>query len=58
MNALTPHLALLSIVTTGIGVAMIRMGIGRGLLAARQRPRRCPSCGRLVRAAFCRACSD
>jgi ABC-type branched-subunit amino acid transport system permease subunit len=58
MNALTPHLAILSVLTTGIGAAMIRMAIGRGLLAARQEERRCPSCGRLIRVRVCRACTS
>jgi len=57
MNALTPHLALLSVLTTGVGAAMIRMAIGRGLLTARQEKRRCPSCGRLIRATVCSACT-
>jgi len=55
MNGLAQHLALLSVVTTGVGAAMIRMGVRRGLLEARQ-PRRCPACGRLMRDRVCRAC--
>ena len=43
------------VVTTGVGAAMIRMGVRRGLLEARQ-PRRCPACGRLMRDRVCRAC--
>ena len=57
MNGLAQHLALLSVVTTGVGVAMIRMGVRKGLLEARQ-PRRCPACGRLMRERVCRACVD
>ena len=57
MNALTPHLALLSSITIVVGAAMVRLGIGRGRLEARQVRRRCPSCGRIVQASFCRACT-
>ena len=57
MNALTPHLALLSSITIVVGAAMVRLGIGRGRLEARQPRRRCPSCGRIVQASVCRACS-
>ena len=55
MNGLAQHLALLSVVTTGVGVTMIRMGVAKNLLEARQ-PRRCPACGRLMRQRVCRAC--
>lgn len=57
MNGLAQHFALLSVVTTGVGVVMIRMGVGKGLLEARQ-ARRCPACGRLMRTPVCRACVD
>lgn len=57
MNALTPHVSLLALITTGVGAAMVRMGLSRGLLAARAR-RRCPSCGRLLQAAVCDACAS
>jgi hypothetical protein len=56
MNGLLQHLALLSVVTTGVGAAMVQMGLNRGRLEARRRARRCPSCGRLMPAAVCDAC--
>ena len=57
MNALAQHLALLGVVTTGVGAAMLRMGVTKGLLEARQH-RRCPACGRLMRTPVCRVCVD
>ena len=45
-----PPLALLAALTTGVRVAMIRLGLDRRLLQFRKAERRCPSCGRLGRA--------
>lgn len=56
MNGIAQHLALLSVVTTGVGVVMIRMGVAKGMLEARVQ-RRCPACGRLMRPPVCRACA-
>jgi recombinational DNA repair protein RecR len=54
MTAFTPQLVLL---TTGAGALMILLGLGRGLLQARNGPRRCPSCGRLVEGRVCKTCT-
>lgn len=54
MTALIP----LSLVTTGVGVVMIRLGLGRGLLERRHVPRRCPSCGRLIDGSVCGPCTE
>lgn len=56
MSVLTPHLAWLAVVTTGVGAAMLRLGVSRGALAARAQ-RRCGSCGRLLRKAACERCT-
>jgi hypothetical protein len=57
MSGMTHHLALLVVVTTGVGAAMVRLGISRGRLETRRLFRRCPSCGRVMQAAACEACS-
>jgi hypothetical protein len=49
----TPQLVLL---TTGVGALMILLGLGRGLLEARNGVR-CPSCDRLVEGRVCKACT-
>jgi recombinational DNA repair protein RecR len=55
MTGLTPQLVLL---TTGVGAPMIGLGLSRGLLAARNGGRRCPSCGRLIEGRVCRNCTE
>jgi hypothetical protein len=55
MTALIPELA---VVTTGVGVVMIRLGLDRGLLQPRNAPRRCPFCGRLIDGPACRHCTE
>jgi recombinational DNA repair protein RecR len=54
MTLLTPQLVLL---TTAVGALMILVGLGRGLLQARNGGRRCPSCGRLIEGRVCRTCT-
>jgi hypothetical protein len=46
-----------TVVTMGLGVVMIRLGLGRGLLQFRRSTRRCPSCGVLIEGSVCRRCS-
>jgi len=46
---LTLHLALLAAVTSGIGMAMTRLGMGKGMLSIRTTRRHCASCGQLTR---------
>ena len=43
---MTPLLPQLVVLTTGVGVLMILLGLGQGLLDARSGSRRSPSCGR------------
>jgi hypothetical protein len=53
MTAFTPQLVLL---TTGVGALMILLGLGRGLLQARN-GFRCPSCDRLIEGRVCKTCT-
>ena len=57
MSNLTPQLASLAFVTTGVGVAMSRLGIRHGMLEARRERQRCASCGRVLRARVCSKCT-
>jgi hypothetical protein len=57
MTNLFPQLTLLAVVTTGVGVAMSRLGIRYGLLEARREQRRCASCGRVLHERTCRNCT-
>ena len=54
MTTFTPQLVLL---TTGVGALMIVLGLGRGLLQARNGVRRCPSCDRLIEGRVCKPCT-
>jgi hypothetical protein len=57
MTTLTPELATLGVITTGIGFVMIRLGLGEGALRLRRANRRCPACGRLMQARICSHCA-
>ncbi len=58
MTNLTPQFALLAFVTTGVGMAMSRLGIHHGMLEARRQRRRCASCGQVLHARVCRNCTQ
>ena len=47
----------LTVVTTGVGYLMVRVGLGKGMLQPRRASRRCPSCSRLIDGSVCRVCS-
>jgi recombinational DNA repair protein RecR len=47
----------LTVVTAGVGYAMVRLGLSKGMLQARRASRRCPSCGRLIGGSVCRVCT-
>jgi recombinational DNA repair protein RecR len=57
MSNLTPQLASLAFVTTGVGIAMSRLGMRHGLLEARRKRQRCASCGRVLQARVCTKCT-
>ncbi len=54
---LSPEIAVAAIVTTGVGVVMMRLGLHRGAFEARVDSRRCVTCGRIMKAKLCRHCS-
>jgi recombinational DNA repair protein RecR len=54
MTGLTPQLVLL---TAAVGALMMMLGLGQGLLQARNAGRRCPSCDRLIEGRVCRTCT-
>jgi hypothetical protein len=54
---MTPLMPLLVALTTGIGALMILLGLGQGLLHARNQGRRCPACGRLIEGRVCKPCT-
>lgn len=53
MQALTPQLSAVFVVTTGVGFLMILSGVQKSLLEWRQRRRTCPSCGRHIHGRTC-----
>ena len=51
------HIAMLAIVTVGIGWMMMSAGLQKSALEWRQRRRICPSCGHEIRARVCAHCA-
>jgi hypothetical protein len=54
---LDPHIAVLAALTCWIGYLMTIAGVHKSALELRRRARKCPSCGRHIRARVCRACT-
>jgi len=52
------NIALLAVVTCGIGYLMMVAGLSKSSLELKRRQRVCPSCGRQIDARVCRACTD
>jgi hypothetical protein len=50
---LDPHIALLAVVTMGVGYVMALAGVSKNALEWRRRHRRCPSCGRAIDGGVC-----
>ncbi len=55
---LDPNIALLAVVTCGVGYLMVLAGLRKSALEWKRRQRICPSCGRTIEARVCRACSS
>jgi hypothetical protein len=51
---LDPHIAILAVVTMGVGYVMMLAGVHKSALEWRRRARTCPSCGRTIQARVCR----
>lgn len=57
MQPLDPDLLLAAIVTTGLAVGLVKLGLEANVLGLKTADRRCPSCGRSSRAArICEHC--
>jgi hypothetical protein len=55
---LQSHIALLGVVTCGIGYLMTVAGLSKNALELKRRQRVCPSCGRAIQSRVCRACTS
>ena len=55
--SIDPHIALLTIVTCGVGYVMALAGVQKSALEWRRR-RICPSCGRALQARVCKSCAS
>jgi len=53
---LDPHIAVLAVLTLGIGWMMALAGVQKSALEWRRRRRVCPSCGRRIDARVCTTC--
>ena len=51
------HIAMLAILTVGIGWMMITFGLQKNALEWRRVRRRCPSCGHQIQARVCARCA-
>lgn len=58
METLSPELAALFALTTGVGFLMLFSGVQKSALEWRRRQRRCASCGREISGRVCAACTD
>jgi hypothetical protein len=54
---LDPHIAILAVVSLGIGWLMAVAGVQKSALEWRRRRRVCPSCGREIHSRVCTTCS-
>jgi hypothetical protein len=55
---LDPQIAVLAVVTMGIGYVMAVAGVTKGALEWRRRCRTCPSCGRTIRERVCKCAAS
>ena len=52
-----PNIAILAVLTSGVGFLMVASGIHKSMLEWRRNGRLCPSCGRLITARVCSFCT-
>jgi len=50
------HIAMVAVLTLGVGWMMMSAGLQKSALEWRQRRRICPSCGRQIHARVCTTC--
>jgi hypothetical protein len=55
---LDPNLAVVAVVTSGIGYLMVITGIGKSMLEWRRAARICPGCRRAISGRVCSFCSS
>jgi len=53
-----PNIAILAVLTSGVGYLMVVSGIHKSMLEWRRSARLCPSCGRVITARVCGFCSS
>ena len=51
-------IAILMVVTCGVGYLMTIAGLGKNALELKRRQRTCPSCGRRIQARVCHTCTS
>jgi len=51
-----PNIAVLAVLTTGVGYLMVVAGVHKSMLEWRRSGRLCPSCGRVKQARECSFC--
>ena len=56
MSGVTMQFLVVTVISTGVGVVMARLGVRKGLLVPRALRRHCPSCGRLLSRRGCEHC--
>jgi hypothetical protein len=55
-SSVTIQFLVVTVISTGVGVVMARLGVRKGVLVPRASRRRCPSCGRLLSQRGCEHC--
>jgi hypothetical protein len=55
---LDPNIALIAVITCGVGYVMTIAGIQKSALEWRRRRRVCPSCGRSIETRVCSSCAS
>jgi hypothetical protein len=53
-----PNIAILAVLTSGVGYLMVASGVHKSLLEWRRSSRLCPSCGRVLTARVCTFCTS
>jgi hypothetical protein len=52
-----PNIAVLAVLTSGVGYLMVVAGVNKSLLQWRRSWRPCPSCGRAIQSRVCSFCT-